>query len=113
RRPLPAVGPLHGWSERWTPCSAYDPGMSVPTEAARSPMPRGYEFVKVLGGGGCGWVALANQTALGRLVAVKTLYAGRYDEDERRRLEREGRALARLRDPHIVAVYAMEEVGED
>src|SRR3954469_1244247 len=87
--------------------------MSVPTEAARSPMPRGYEFVRVLGGGGCGWVALAKQTALDRLVAVKTLYSGRCDEDERRRLEREGQALARLRDPHIVAVYAMEEVGED
>jgi serine/threonine-protein kinase len=47
------------------------------------------------------------------MVAVKTLYSGRYDEDERSRLEREGRALARLRDPGIVAVYAMEEVGED
>jgi serine/threonine-protein kinase len=87
--------------------------MPVPTDAQRSPMPRGYEFVRVLGGGGCGWVALARQTALDRLVAVKTLYAGRYDEDERSRLEREGRALARLRDPGIVAVYAMEEVGED
>jgi serine/threonine-protein kinase len=87
--------------------------MTAPPEAARSPMPRGYEFVRVLGGGGCGWVALARQTALDRLVAVKTLYSGRYDEDERRRLEREGRALARLRDPRIVAVYALEEVGED
>ena len=76
-------------------------------------MPRGYEFVRVLGSGGCGWVALARQTALNRMVAVKTLFSGRYDEDERRRLEREGRALARLRDPRIVAVYAMEAVGED
>jgi serine/threonine-protein kinase len=76
-------------------------------------MPRGYEFVRALGGGGGGWVALARQTALDRLVAIKTLYAGRYDEDERHRLEREGRALARMRDPRIVAVYGMEVVGED
>jgi serine/threonine protein kinase len=85
----------------------------LPAASAGSPLPPGYEFVRVLGGGGCGWVALARQSALNRMVAVKTLYAGRYDEDERRRLEREGRALARLRDPRIVAVYAMETVGED
>ncbi|MGN6608760.1 MAG: protein kinase domain-containing protein [Jatrophihabitans sp.] len=76
-------------------------------------MPPGYEFVRVLGSGGCGWVALARQAGLERLVAVKTLFAGRYDDDERRRLEREGQALARLRDPHIVAVYALETVGDD
>jgi serine/threonine protein kinase len=85
----------------------------LPAASAGSPLPAGYEFIRVLGGGGCGWVALARQSALNRMVAVKTLYAGRYDEDERRRLEREGRALARLRDPRIVAVYAMETVGED
>jgi serine/threonine protein kinase len=85
----------------------------LPAASAGSPLPPGYEFVQVLGGGGCGWVALARQSALNRMVAVKTLYAGRYDEDERRRLEREGRALARLHDPRIVAVYAMETVGED
>lgn len=85
----------------------------LPAASAGSPLPPGYEFVRVLGGGGCGWVALARQSGLNRMVAVKTLYAGRYDEDERRRLEREGRALARLRDPRIVAVYAMETVGQD
>jgi serine/threonine-protein kinase len=83
------------------------------TEAARSPLPRGYEFVRVLGSGGFGWVALARQSAVGRYVAIKTLYAGRADQTERRRLEREGQALARLRDPRIVSVYALETVGED
>ncbi|MEP7020488.1 MAG: serine/threonine-protein kinase [Pseudonocardiales bacterium] len=87
--------------------------MTAPPEATRSPMPRGYEFVRVLGSGGYGWVALARQSALDRLVAVKTLYSGGYDQAERRRLEREGRALARLRDTRIVAIYAMEEVGDD
>ena len=80
---------------------------------AGAPLPPGYDLIRVLGGGGCGVVSLARQSALGRLVAVKTLYAGRYDENERRRLEREGRALARLHDSRIVAVYAMESVGDD
>ncbi|GAB2487904.1 serine/threonine-protein kinase [Jatrophihabitans fulvus] len=87
--------------------------MPVPPHAASAPMPEGYEFVHVLGGGGCGWVALARQHALDRLVAVKTLHAGTADPTERLRLEREGRALARVRDPRVVAVHEIAEVGDD
>lgn len=76
-------------------------------------MPEGYEFVRMLGAGSSGSVALARQTALDRLVAIKTVHAARYSEVELRRLEREGRALARLQDERIVAVYALETIGDD
>ncbi len=76
-------------------------------------MPAGYRFVRVLGTGGAGWVALAEHEVLHRTVAVKTVYGGGFDLDSRRRLEREGQALARLVHPCIVRVYEITEVAGD
>ena len=76
-------------------------------------MPAGYRFVRVLGSGGAGWVALAEHEVLHRTVAVKTVYGGGFDLDSRRRLEREGQALAQLVHPCIVRVYEITEVAGD
>lgn len=63
-----------------------------------------YEFVRTLGRGSAGWVALARHRPLDRLVAVKTIYGGHFNPAATARLRREGRALARLNRPTIVRV---------
>jgi serine/threonine protein kinase len=70
-------------------------------------LPDGYEFVRLLGHGASGWVALARQVQLDRLVAVKAIHAGGHDRVGQRRLEREGRAMVALRHAGIVAVYEL------
>ena len=42
-------------------------------------LPEGYEFVRMLGHGASGWVALARQVQLDRLVAIKAIHAGGHD----------------------------------
>ena len=65
-----------------------------------------YKIVKQLGKGGMGEVWLAEDTRLGRQVAVKVLpaeLAG--DTDRRQRFEQEARAAAALNHPNIAAVH--------
>jgi serine/threonine protein kinase len=60
-----------------------------------------YELIDILGRGAMGTVYEARDPVLGRHVAVKVIeHSG--DED---RLLREGRALARVAHPHVVAVH--------
>ena len=69
-----------------------------------------YEIRSALGAGGMGQVYLAEDTELGRRVALKVLPADMTsDEAARKRLLREARAAATLDHPHICSVY---EVGE-
>jgi len=70
-------------------------------------VPPGYEFVRALGQGATGWVALAWQAQLERLVAIKMIHAGIYDRAGQKRLIREGRALVALRHPAVVTVYEL------
>lgn len=65
----------------------------------------------MLGVGGMGVVYLADDTRLGRTVALKAI-APRFaaDDTRRERLRREARAAATLTHPNIAIVYALEEI---
>ena len=68
-----------------------------------------YVVVDVLGRGGMGIVYLANDPQLDRKVALKLLLSS---HDDKATLVREAKALAKLSDPHVVAVYDAGEVED-
>lgn len=72
-----------------------------------------YEIGSSLGYGGMGVVYLAEDTRLGRQVAIKALadHLGR-DERSRERLRREARAAAALSHQGIATVFALEEFDD-
>ena len=70
-----------------------------------------YSLQRELGRGGMGIVFLAHEVALDRPVALKLLpaeFAGR--EDIRSRFLQEARTAAKLSHPHIVPIFAVDEV---
>jgi serine/threonine-protein kinase len=69
-----------------------------------------YKIIKELGAGGMGELYLAEDTRLGRQVAIKVLPASyEYDPERRTKFLAEARATSGLRSPHIVAIY---DIGE-
>lgn len=64
-----------------------------------------------LGQGGMGTVYLAEDTTLGRLVAIKVISGDRGPRDQgaRARFLREARAMATVEHPHVVRVYSYGE----
>jgi eukaryotic-like serine/threonine-protein kinase len=64
-----------------------------------------YEIASLIGVGGMGEVYLAEDTRLGRRVALKRTPAAFASPEAHARLEREARAAARLNHPGIAAVY--------
>jgi hypothetical protein len=69
-----------------------------------------YRIVRALGAGGMGEVYLAEDTKLGRQVALKVLSRdSANDPDRRARFEREARAVAALNHPGIVTIHSVEE----
>jgi serine/threonine-protein kinase len=71
-----------------------------------------YKILSVLGVGGMGEVFLAQDTRLGRKVALKLLPGQFAQEQERvRRLEREAQAISNLSHPHICAFYDIGHQG--
>ena len=73
-----------------------------------------YRIVEKLGEGGMGIVYIAEDTLLGRRVAVKTLNAGRAAKDPhfRGRFLREARAVSALSHPHIATIYDYGETAD-
>lgn len=71
-----------------------------------------YEIRSSVGAGGMGEVYRAFDARLQREVAVKILPATvSNDSDRLARLEREARVLASLSNPHIAAIYGVEETA--
>ena len=69
-----------------------------------------YRILRTLGAGGMGEVYLAEDTKLGRQVALKVLaHESARDPDRRARFEREARAVAALNHPGIVTIHSVEE----
>ena len=69
-----------------------------------------YQVLALLGTGGMGEVYRARDTTLGRDVAIKFLpRLFTSDPDRLARFEREAQMLAALNDPHIGAIYGVEE----
>lgn len=89
--------------------------MTAPRGQSSAPvrMPPGFEFVRLLGRGANGYVVCARQVDLDRLVAVKMIHGGALATGGVARLQREGRALAQLRHPNVLRVFAAVPMAED
>jgi serine/threonine protein kinase len=71
------------------------------------------EIIEVLGVGAMGVVYKARQRKLGRLVALKLLFAERTEHSVFvERFNREGRVLPQLNHPHIVNVFDFGSRGD-
>ncbi len=89
-------------------------GASRPqTDAATAPRSWGrYALLREVGSGSYGRVYHAHDPELDMQVAIKVLHHQFGDADRRARLVREGRALARVRNDHVVRVLGLEAYDE-
>src|SRR5262249_51340255 len=94
--------------------TAYPPETCAGTQALppASPPPVGpgmraqYRIVKLLGGGGMGLVYQAEDTRLNRPVALKVMHTALTAQPAaRERFLREARAVAAVRNDHVVTIY--------
>lgn len=92
-----------------------DPGEPTPGDRTMPSPPDGYRILRLLGAGTFGEVWLAEDCALSRAVALKTIHAHLDTERQGRDLDAlrgDARLLASLRHPHIVPVYAWIRQGK-
>ena len=76
----------------------------------RRAIPERYQLIRRLGAGAMGEVWEAEDTVLGRRVALKSVCAeAAADREYQARLVREARALARLHHPGVVAIYDLDQ----
>ena len=69
-----------------------------------------YKIIRALGKGGMGEVYLAEDTRLGRQVAIKVLPESLHADPERlARFRREARAAASLKHPNMATIHSLEE----
>lgn len=95
------------------PLLSGSPLSGQPDELAPGARVGPYVVLSEVGRGGMGVVYLAEDTRLGRKVALKALDPSVLaDEQRRARLRQEARAAAALSHPGIATVYALEEVGD-
>ena len=71
-----------------------------------------YRILGQVGEGGMGVVYVAEDTVLGRRVAVKIPHAGREESHYRSRFLREARSVSKLRHPNIAAVHDFGETED-
>ena len=72
----------------------------------------GYKVLSLLGAGGMGEVYRAEDTKLGRQVAIKLLLdVFARDRERLARFEREAKVLASLNHPNIASIYGLEEAA--
>jgi serine/threonine-protein kinase len=71
-----------------------------------------YRVLGQIGEGGMGVVYVAEDTRLGRRVAIKIPHAGKDERHYRARFLREARAVSRLNHPNIAAVYDLGETED-
>ncbi len=72
-----------------------------------------YRLIERIGAGGMGEVWKAEDTRLGRIVAVKILPpAVASDQEAIGRMRREARTAAQLNHPNIATIHSFEEIGE-
>jgi tetratricopeptide (TPR) repeat protein len=83
-----------------------------PSCARDIPQIPGYGNFKHLGEGGMGTVFVAEETLLGRRVAVKVIHRRiAANPQSKARFLREARTMATVEHPHVVRVYSFGEVG--
>nr|WP_279545388.1 serine/threonine-protein kinase [Pseudoteredinibacter isoporae] len=68
-----------------------------------------YKIQNILGRGGMGIVYLAEDSRLGRQVAIKCLYKHQQSENLVERLRREAKVLAKLNHPNVIQIYDVVE----